>query len=161
MNFDLPKFIYPMKEYRPNKLPNPFTKYYMLGGVFLFILIFSILEENLKVRFMMLGVIAVLAVISFLIIRTVKYTILLRFENNALRIEYLDYRKKSFFIQIPYFELSAKISTESVKGRTYKVLKIARNGERKIRIDENTSNFSPSQLLEIYEDILKLNPLKG
>lgn len=150
-----------MKEYRPNKLPNPFTNYYIFAGVFLFILIIFLLQGNSQNIILMLGILAVFAIVIFLILRTVKYTILLRFENNALRIEYLDYRKKSFFIQIPYFELEAKVSNEKVKGRTYKVLKIARNGEKKIRIDENTSNFSPNQLLEIYDDILKLNPPKG
>ena len=86
---------------------------------------------------------------------------MLRFENNALRIEYLDYRKKIFFMQIPYFELSAKLSTERVKGRSYQVLNVSRNGEKKIRIDINNSNFLPNQLSEIYEDILKHNPSEG
>lgn len=150
-----------MKEYRPIKVPNPFINYYIFGGVFLFIGIITLIQGNSQSMKLMLGIITALGIIIFLIIRTVKYTVLLRFENSSLRIEYLDYRKKSFFMQIPYFELSAKLSTEKIKGRSNQVLNIARNGENKIRIDENNSNFLPNQLLEIYEDILKLNPSRG
>lgn len=150
-----------MKEYRPIKLPNPFINYYIFGGVFLFILIITLIQGNSQSMKLMLGIITALGIIIFLIIRTVKYTVLLRFENSSLRIEYLDYRKKSFFIQIPYFELRAKLSTETIKGRSNQVLNIARNGENKIRIDEINSNFLPNQLLEIYEDILNLNPSRG
>lgn len=150
-----------MKEYRPIKVPNPFINYYIFGGVFLFILIITLIQGNSQSMKLMFGIITALGIIIFLIIRTVKYTVLLRFENSSLRIEYLDYRKKSFFMQIPYFELSAKLSTEKIKGRSNQVLNIARNGENKIRIDEINSNFLPNQLLEIYEDILKLNPSRG
>lgn len=150
-----------MKEYRPIKVPNPFTNYYIFGGVFLFIIIITIIQGNSQNMMLMLGIIAVLGIIIFFIIRTVKYTVLLRFENSSLRIEYLDYRKKSFFMQIPYFELSAKLTTEKIKGRSNQVLNIAHDGINKIRIDEINSNFLPNQLLEIYEDILKLNPSNG
>lgn len=150
-----------MKEYRPIKVPNPFINYYIFGGVFLFIILITTLQGNFQSMMLMFGIIAALGILIFLLIRTVKYTVLLRFENSSLRIEYLDYRKKSFFMQIPYFELSAKLSTETIKGRSNQVLNIARNGENKIRIDEINSNFLPNQLLEIYEDILKLNPSRG
>lgn len=150
-----------MKEYRPIKVPNPFINYYIFGGVFLFIILITTLQGNFQSMMLMFGIIAALGILIFLLIRTVKYTVLLRFENSSLRIEYLDYRKKSFFMQIPYFELSAKLSTEKIKGRSNQVLNITRNGENKIRIDEINSNFLPNQLLEIYEDILKLNPSRG
>lgn len=150
-----------MKEYSPFKVPNPFTNYYIFGGVFLFIIIITIIQGNSQNMMLMLGIIAVLGIIIFFIIRTVKYTVLLRFENSSLRIEYLDYRKKSFFMQIPYFELSAKLTTEKIKGRSNQVLNIVHDGINKIRIDEINSNFLPNQLLEIYEDILKLNPSNG
>lgn len=161
MNFDTPNLLYTMKEYRPIKVPNPFTNYYIFGGVFLFIAIITLVQGNSQNTILVLSILAVLGIVIFLVIRTVKYTVLLRFENNVLRIEYLDYRKKNFFMQIPYAELSAKLSTEKVKARSFQVLNITRNGERKIRIDENNSNFLPNQLFEIYEDILKLNPSKG
>ncbi len=150
-----------MKEYRPIKLPNPFTNYYIFGGIFLFIIVLMILRGSFQDIILMFGIIVVLGVIIFFVIRTVKYTVILRFENSSLRIEYLDYRKKTFFMQIPCFELTAKLSTEKIKGRSNQVLNIARNGEKKIRIDEINSNFLPNQLSEIYEDILKLNPSKG
>lgn len=150
-----------MKEFRPIKVPNPFTNYYIFGGVFLFILLITILQGNSQSLLLMLCIVAILGISIFLIIRSIKYTILLRFENSSLRVEYFDYRKKSFFMQIPYFELRAKLSTEKIKGRTNQVLIIARNEEKKIRIDEVNSYFLPNQLLEIYEDILKLNPSRG
>lgn len=150
-----------MKEYRPIKVPNPFTNYYIFGGVFLCITIFSLIEDSFRVKSMMLGITAALVVIAFFIIRTVKYTVLLRFEDNSLRIEYLDYRKRPFFMQISYFELSSKISVERAKSRTYQVLNIVRNGKIVIRIDETNSNFSRQELSKIHEDILEINPSNG
>lgn len=150
-----------MKEYRPIKVPNPFTNYYIFGGVFLFIISISIIQGKIKNMMLMLGITAVLGIISFLIIRTAKYAVLVRFDNSFLRIEYFDYRKRSFFMQIPYVELSAEISLDRIKYQTYAVLKIARNGKRVISIDENNSNFSRTEITDIYKDILKLNPSNG
>ena len=161
MNFETPNLIYPMKEYRPVVVPNPFKKYYLLGAMFLILIIFSVFQDKPQIRLLFLGVASLIAVILFFVIQTVKYTVLVRFVDSFLRIEYLDYRKRSFFLQIPYFELSAKISIERTKYQTYAVLRIARNGEKVIRIDENTSNFSRTEISDIYKDILKLNPSNG
>ena len=149
-----------MKEYRPIQLPNPFKKYYYLGAIFLLIIIFSVFQDESQTRLMLFGVAVLIAVILFFVIPSIKYTILVRFDDNFLRIEYLDYRKRSFFLQIPYFELSAKISIERTRYQTYAVLRIARNGKKVIRIDESTSNFSRTEISEIYKEILKHNPPK-
>lgn len=153
-----------MKEYRPIVLINPLKRNYFLGVLFLFFIIFFLFQSKHQIGFLFRGVSLLPIVILIFIIKKIieiKYAVLVRFDDNFLRIEYLDYRKRSFFVQIPYSELSANISIVRAKYRTYAALRIARNGEKVIVIDENNTNFSRTEISDIYKDILKINPSNG
>ncbi len=152
-----------MKEYRPIVLINPLKKYYFLGMIFLFFIIYFVFQGKHQIGLFRVVSLLPIVILIFIIkeIKEVKYAVLVRFDDKFLRIEYLDYRKRSFFVQIPYSELSANISIVRAKYRNYAALRIARNGEKVIIIDENNSNFSRTEISDIYKDILKLNPSNG